>query len=110
MTLSTGSHDSLEFLKRRVHESLTRQPFKLGAQPQTIYVKPKASSAVKALPDVVPKRSKAGPSTRQELKLIDTGALISTNPPNGDDMAFSHAVLCQVGLPRSKFGSSLNSL
>jgi hypothetical protein len=35
-------------------------------------------------------------------KLIETGAVIATNPPTGDDMAFTHAVLCQVGLPRAK--------
>lgn len=43
----------------------------------------------------------AGP--RRDAKLIEASALIATEPPNGDDMAFTHAVLCQVGLPRSKF-------
>ncbi len=38
----------------------------------------------------------------QDRKLIDAGAEIATNPPSGDDMAFTHAVLCQVGLPRAK--------
>jgi hypothetical protein len=41
-------------------------------------------------------------STRREAKLIDAGALIASERPTGDDMAFTHAVLCQVGLPRSK--------
>ena len=40
--------------------------------------------------------------TAQDQKLIHAGAKIATNPPSGDDMAFTHAVLCQVGLPRSK--------
>ncbi|ELR0169770.1 replication protein [Salmonella enterica subsp. enterica serovar Poona] len=40
--------------------------------------------------------------TRQEGKLIEVGAEIATNPPGGEDMAFTHAVLCQVGLPRAK--------
>ncbi|MGW8346810.1 replication protein RepA, partial [Xanthomonas axonopodis pv. khayae] len=40
--------------------------------------------------------------TEQEQKLIATGAEIATTPPAGDDMAFTHSVLCQVGLPRSK--------
>jgi uncharacterized protein YozE (UPF0346 family) len=41
-------------------------------------------------------------ATRSELKLLDAGSLISMEPPTGADMAFTHAVLCQVGLPRSK--------
>jgi len=40
--------------------------------------------------------------TGQNRKLIEAGAEIATAPPTGDDMAFTHAVLCQVGLPRSK--------
>jgi len=40
--------------------------------------------------------------TEQNQKLILAGVEIATNPPTGDDMAFTHAVLCQVGLPRSK--------
>jgi hypothetical protein len=40
--------------------------------------------------------------TGQNRKLIEAGAEIATTPPTGDDMAFTHAVLCQVGLPRSK--------
>lgn len=38
----------------------------------------------------------------QDRKLIDAGAEIATTPPSGEDMAFTHAVLCQVGLPRAK--------
>jgi hypothetical protein len=38
----------------------------------------------------------------QDRKLIEAGAEIATNPPSGEDMAFTHAVLCQVGLPRAK--------
>lgn len=40
--------------------------------------------------------------TEQDQKLIEVGAEIATNPPGGEDMAFTHAVLCQVGLPRAK--------
>ncbi|WP_175190008.1 MULTISPECIES: replication protein RepA [Achromobacter] len=35
-------------------------------------------------------------------KIIARGAQIAETPPGGDDMAFVHAVLCQVGLPRSE--------
>jgi hypothetical protein len=40
--------------------------------------------------------------TDQQSKLLEVGNSISGNPPGGDDMAFVHAILCQVGLPRSK--------
>ena len=62
----------------------------------------KAAKPAVPLPDVIPSKPKAGPSTRREEKLIEASALIATEPPSGDDMAFTHAVLCQVGLPRAK--------
>ncbi|MCE5361266.1 MAG: replication protein [Acidithiobacillus sp.] len=40
--------------------------------------------------------------SKQDRKLIEAGAQIADTPPSGDDMAFTHAVLCQVGLPRAK--------
>lgn len=42
------------------------------------------------------------PPTRRESKLIETGAIITFEAPTGEDMAFTHSVLCQVGLPRRK--------
>ncbi|MCE1249555.1 MAG: replication protein [Comamonadaceae bacterium] len=43
-------------------------------------------------------------TTTKDQKLIEAAAQIATTPPDGfgDFMAFAHAVLCQVGLPRSK--------
>ena len=38
----------------------------------------------------------------QEGKLLNVATEIYGNPPRGGDMAFTHAVFCQVGLPRSK--------
>jgi hypothetical protein len=35
-------------------------------------------------------------------KLLDVAATIHTEAPAGEDMAFTHAVLCQVGLPRAR--------
>lgn len=46
--------------------------------------------------DAAPRRARATRSDR----LIEASALIATTPPCGDDMAFTHTVLCQVGLPR----------
>jgi len=35
-------------------------------------------------------------------KVVEKGTSIALNRPDGNEMAFMHAVLCQVGLPRSK--------
>ena len=40
--------------------------------------------------------------TGADQKLIEASAEIAITPPAGEDMAFTHAVLCQVGLPRAK--------
>lgn len=50
-----------------------------------------------------PKRKQPGILTQSDLKLIEASAEIMSTPPDGEDMAFTHSVLCQVGLPRSKF-------
>lgn len=42
------------------------------------------------------------PCTTAEMKLLKAGALIADRRPSGDELAFTHAVLCQVGLPRSE--------
>lgn len=41
-------------------------------------------------------------NSRAERKLIDAATDILTPPDLTDDMAFTHAIFCQVGLPRSK--------
>lgn len=49
------------------------------------------------------KDGKALSLTRQENKLLDSATDIFSNPPDlAEDMAFTHAIFCQVGLPRSK--------
>lgn len=40
--------------------------------------------------------------TPSDERLIHAAADIASNDHSGDDMAFTHSVLCQVGLPRSK--------
>lgn len=41
--------------------------------------------------------------TRSEEKLLTAATEIASTPPElGEDMAFTHAIFCQVGLPRSK--------
>lgn len=44
----------------------------------------------------------ARPRPGSDEKLITAGVAIAQDAPQGDDMAFTHAVFCQVGLPRSK--------
>lgn len=39
---------------------------------------------------------------KSELALLKAGAVIANNQAKGEDMAFTHPVLCQVGLPRAK--------
>lgn len=46
-------------------------------------------------------RSEAKRVLRAE-KLIGAGVRIAGEPARGEDMAFTHSVFCQVGLPRSK--------
>ncbi|MBB4611436.1 replication protein RepA [Sphingomonas yabuuchiae] len=41
--------------------------------------------------------------TARELTLIDKGLEIAQVRPEGDDVTFMHSILCQIGLPRSKF-------
>ena len=38
----------------------------------------------------------------QSTKIFDAAAEIYDTAPTGEDMAFTHAIFCQVGLPRSK--------
>ncbi|EHM2496178.1 replication protein [Salmonella enterica subsp. enterica serovar Havana] len=44
--------------------------------------------------------------TRADIALIDASAQIMETPPTGNDLAFNHGILCQVGLPRSKVDGS----
>lgn len=62
----------------------------------------RTAKAEKPIPATISAKPKNGPLTRRDSKLIEASALIGTEPPSGEDMAFTHAVLCQVGLPRSK--------
>ena len=40
--------------------------------------------------------------SRRDRQLLDIGEHIASQPPIGEDLAFTHAVLCQVGLPRAQ--------
>lgn len=50
--------------------------------------------------DAAPAKS----TRKRDEKIIDVGSTIANDPPSSAEMAFMHAIMCQVGLPRSKVG------
>lgn len=70
-------------------------PFKVG-EPPHVPAKQAPTTACRPQPVIAPARP------NRSFKLLDAGHAIASTPPSGNDMAFTHAVLCQVGLPRSK--------
>ena len=79
-------------------------PFMGAAAPQGAAAasKKKKVAPPKSMPASIATKPKKGPVTKQEIKLINASAAIAGQPPCGEDMAFAHSILCQVGLPRSK--------
>lgn len=51
--------------------------------------------------DLVPPKAAR---TKRDGKIVAVAAKISDELPSGEDMAFMHAIMCQVGLPRSRVG------
>lgn len=84
-----------------------RSPLNVGA---SLTLPPAVKDAVqrveraqeKATPAKKASASRALALSKQEGKLLEVATDIATTPPSGEDMAFTHAVLCQVGLPRAK--------
>lgn len=71
--------------------------------------KVKPPKAVKAMPAslaVIEQKAKTAPPTKRETKLVAASAEIAGARPDGDDLAFMHTIMCQVGLPRSKVDGS----
>lgn len=60
------------------------------------------SAADKAVKAAVPKKTGAVATTARERELIAVSADIMGKAPSGNDFAFIHSVMCQVGLPRAK--------
>ncbi len=94
-------------------QEYARRLVELGAEPkQAVDVARRmAESKLEAVeqvtaPEAMPKDKSKQPKERslsaQKAKLVESSADMYGNPPTGNDMAFSHAVFCQVGLPRSK--------
>lgn len=84
-----------------------RSPLNVGA---SLNLPPAVKDAVqrveraqeKATPAKKASAGRALDLSKQEGKLLEVATDIATTPPSGEDMAFTHAVLCQVGLPRAK--------
>lgn len=73
------------------------------AEEATAEVKQKLDS-LNASPARPARKKKApGEVTKSDLKIISASARIMDAAPDGEDMAFTHSVLCQVGLPRSRY-------
>jgi RHS repeat-associated protein len=60
----------------------------------------KVAKPEKALPATTQRKPKTTPTTAREDRLVKTAAEIASERPEGEDLAFMHAVMCQVGLPR----------
>lgn len=80
---------------RSAKSSRPAEPDLFADQEQT----PPPTSSATDLTSVAPAAKKA---RKKDALIIETGALIADNVPSGDDMAFMHSLMCQVGLPRSK--------
>lgn len=65
-----------------------------------IKVKPQAKTP--KLPAVIVEKPLSKATTKRQNELILASAEIMGQSPSGNDFAFMHAVMCQVGLPRAK--------
>lgn len=54
------------------------------------------------LVDSVPMNAHKGAKVNRVSALMDASVQIEAERPSGDDIAFMHAILCQIGLPRSR--------
>lgn len=54
------------------------------------------------LPEIIEGKVNKKILTPSKQQLIVASSLIAAEQPDGNDMAFTHSILCQVGLPRSK--------
>ncbi len=65
-----------------------------------------AKGIVPAQNEIPPKKPPETHLTKAEAALVEASVKIMETPPTGNDLAFNHRILCQVGLPRSKVDGS----
>lgn len=82
-----------------VGPDLFSQPESAEASPPTAK---KAVIKSAKLPSVIAGKPSAKLATKRENELVAASAEIMGQSPTGNDFAFMHAVMCQVGLPRAK--------
>jgi len=76
-----------------------------SAKEDTRPAKVKPPKKAKPIAAVIPLKAKTkttAPATKREAKLLAASAEIAGTRPDGDDLAFMHTIMCQVGLPRSQ--------
>lgn len=62
----------------------------------------KTASKPAKLPAIIERKPSTKPATKRENDLIAISAEIMGQSPSGDNFAFVHSIMCQVGLPRAK--------
>ncbi|MDB0516282.1 replication protein [Ralstonia solanacearum] len=62
----------------------------------------KAANKPAKVPTSIERKPFDKPATKRENELVTVSAEIMGQSPTGNDFAFIHAVMCQVGLPRAK--------
>jgi hypothetical protein len=72
-----------------------------AAAPEVPAAKKTASKPAK-LPAVIERKPSTKLPTKRENELVTISADIMGQSPTGNDFAFIHSVMCQVGLPRAK--------
>lgn len=86
-----------EGLGKSSRRKAAQQPaLDLFSQPTTATAKPAKGGADTA------RTPSTRAATKQENELVAASAAIMGQSPTGNDFAFMHAVMCQVGLPRAK--------
>jgi hypothetical protein len=78
------------------------QPAPLSTNPKTATRRTRVAAVANLPPTSPPPNVTSLTVGPRDKSLLDIAAVIATDPPSPNDMAFSHAILCQVGLPRSK--------
>lgn len=118
--IAEGTSQKDAHIRRVMREGKRHEPAKVGdlfgdlapsttdktsAAPATPPAPPaakKTASKPAKLPAVIERKPSTKPATKRESELVTVSADIMGQSPTGNDFAFIHSVMCQVGLPRAK--------
>ena len=92
---------------RATNEAPVKSRRKASAPTPDLFSEPVAEAPAAEVPAVPAKKTatksaKSATATKRENELVAASAEIMGQSPTGNDFAFMHAVMCQVGLPRAK--------